>query len=239
MSDPVIIIGAYGGVGMALARRLAERGEQLHLIGRDESRLTALASELGAGHVCADVTDDAALTAAIAAAGSKIGGLAYCVGSIVMKPLKRATAADFAQAYAINVIGAARAVAAAEPGLRTATGSVVLFSSIAARAGFPNHTVIGAAKAGVEGLALALASELAPVRVNVIAPSLTRTTMAASMTDNDTMARAIAAQHPLPRLGEATDMASLASFLLSAEAGWITGQIIGVDGGRSHVRNKG
>ncbi|HQT83464.1 MAG: short-chain dehydrogenase [Acidiphilium sp. 37-64-53] len=238
MSDPIVILGATGGVGAALARTLAARGADLHLIGRDGAALAALATELGARHAMADVTDDAALTAAIAAAGPRIAGLAYCVGSIVMKPLKRATVADFADTYALNVIGAARAVAAAEVGLRATGGAVVLFSSVAARAGFPNHTVIGSAKAAVEGLAIALAAELAPVRVNCIAPSLSRTKMAAGLTGNEAMAKAIAAQHPIPRLGEAEDSAALAAFLLSADAGWITGQIIGVDGGRGILRTK-
>ena len=117
---------------------------------------------------------------------------------------------------------------------------VVLFSSIAARAGFPNHAAIAAAKAGVEGLALSLAAELAPaVRVNCVAPSLTRTRIAEPLTKSPQMADAIAKLHPLPRLGEGDDPAALADFLLSDAAGWITGQVVGVDGGRSTVRSKG
>ena len=129
MHDPIIIIGATGAIGSALARRLAAAGQALHLIARDEAGLAPLASSLGASHQAADVRDDAALQTSVTAAGSRIAGLAYCVGSIVMKPLKRASVADFAEAYALNVIGAARAVAAAEAGLRAAEGSVVLFSS--------------------------------------------------------------------------------------------------------------
>ncbi len=239
MSDPIIIVGATGAIGSALARRLAAAGQALHLIARDDAALAPLAGSLGAAHAVADVLDDAALQAAVTAAGARVAGLAYCVGSIVMKPLKRASVADFAEAYALNVIGAARAVAAAEGGLRAAEGAVVLFSSVAAQVGFANHTVIGAAKAGVEGLALALAAELAPVRVNCIAPSLTRSKIAASMTDNPAIAKAIAAQHPIPRLGEPDDSAALAAFLLSGQAGWMTGQVIGVDGGRARVRSKG
>jgi NAD(P)-dependent dehydrogenase (short-subunit alcohol dehydrogenase family) len=238
MSESIVIIGATGGIGAALARRLAAKGAPLHLIARDAGALASIADELGASSAVADCLDDAGLSAAIEAAGSRIAGLAYCVGSIVMKPLKRASAADFAETYALNVIGAARSIAAAEAGLRATGGAVVLFSSVAARAGFPNHAVIGSAKAAVEGLTLALAAELAPVRVNCIAPSLSRTKMAAGLTNNEAMAKAIAAQHPIPRLGEADDAASLATFLLSAEAGWITGQIIGVDGGRGILRTK-
>ncbi|MEE3500999.1 SDR family oxidoreductase [Acidiphilium acidophilum] len=238
MTDPIVIIGATGGVGSALAARLSGQGVALHLVARNGTALAAIAQRFGASHQVADCTDDAALTAAVAAAGPRIAGVAYCVGSIVMKPLKRASVEDFASTYALNVIGAARAVAAAEAGLRACEGSVVLFSSVAARAGFPNHAVIGAAKAAVEGLCVALAAELAPVRVNCIAPSLTRSKMAAGMTGNDAMARALAAQHPISRLGEPADGAALAAFLLSPDAGWITGQVIGVDGGRATLRTR-
>ena len=135
---------------------------------------------------------------------------------------------------------AALAVAAAAESLRAAQGSVVLFSSVAARAGFANHAVISAAKGAVEGLVVALAAELAPsVRVNAVAPSLTRTRMAEGLTSHEPTARAVAAAHPIPRLGEADDAAALAAFLLSPDAGWITGQVLAVDGGRSTVRSKG
>jgi NAD(P)-dependent dehydrogenase (short-subunit alcohol dehydrogenase family) len=239
MTGTVVIVGATGGIGSALARRVAARGARPFLIGRDAARVAALAAELGAGHALADALDGAALAAAVQAAGSPLAGLAYCVGSIVLKPLKRVTEADMLDAYRLNVVGAMVAVQAAAPALTAGQGAVVLFSSIAARSGFANHAVIGAAKAAVEGLALGLGAELAPVRVNVIAPSLTRTGIAAPLTGNPQMADAIARLHPIPRLGEAEDSAALADFLLSAQAGWISGQVIGVDGGRASLRSKG
>lgn len=238
--DPIIVIGATGGTGAALTRRLHAAGRTLHLVGRDPGRLAALADELGAGHAVADVTDDAALAVAVRQAGPSVAGLAYCVGSIVMAPLQRSTPAAFLEAFRLNAVGAALAVAAAADALKTGRGSVVLFSSVAARAGFANHAVIAAAKGAVEGLTVALAAELAPaVRVNAIAPSLTRTTMATPLTGHEPTARAVAAAHPIPRLGEAEDMAALAAFLLSVDSGWITGQVIAVDGGRSTVRSRG
>ncbi len=241
MAAPVVVVGATGAIGSAIARRVAARGDAVHLVGRDAARLGALAAELGATFAVADVLDEAALAAAIQAGGAILGGLAFCVGSIVMKPLRRATAADFIEAFRLNAVSAALAVAAAADGLRACPGSgVVLFSTVAVRSGFANHAVISAAKGAVEGLTVALAAELAPhVRVNCIAPSLTRSGIAASMTDNEAMAKAIAAQHPIPRLGEGDDAGALAAFLLSADAGWITGQVFNVDGGRSSLRTKG
>jgi NAD(P)-dependent dehydrogenase (short-subunit alcohol dehydrogenase family) len=249
MPGHVLVFGATGGIGAALSRRLRARGAAPFLVARDAGRLEALAAELGgAPFRPADATDAAALRAAVAAAGPALAGLAFCVGSIPLKPLSRTTEADFLDAFRLNTLAAAMAVQAAAPALvaggREAGGGsppgVVLFSSVAARAGFPNHAAIAAAKAGVEGLALSLAAELAPaVRVNCVAPSLTRTRIAEPLTKSPQMADAIAKLHPIPRLGEGDDPAALADFLLSDAAGWITGQVVGVDGGRSTARSKG
>jgi NAD(P)-dependent dehydrogenase (short-subunit alcohol dehydrogenase family) len=190
-----------------------------------------------------DVMDPQALQEAVTAAseeGGGVAGLAYCVGSIVLKPLKRASPEDFLEAFKLNALGAALAVQAAEGALREARGSVVFFSTVAAGSGFANHSVIAAAKGAVEALSRSLAADLAPdVRVNCIAPSLLKTPLAESFTRNESVASSLAQLHPLTRLGEADDAASLAAFLLSPESGWITGQVIPLDGGRSSVRVKG
>jgi NAD(P)-dependent dehydrogenase (short-subunit alcohol dehydrogenase family) len=237
----MVVIGATGAVGAALARRRAARGERLLLVARDGARLAALAADLpGSVAVAADAADPAALRAALAQAGPAVSGLAYCAGSIALKPLKRTSEQDFIDAFRLNAMGAAIAVQAVQDALVAARGAVVLFSTVAVRAGFPNHAAIAAAKGAVEGLTVALAAELAPaVRVNCIAPSLTRGAMAAPLIGNTQMADAIAKQHPIPRLGEGEDSAALADFLLSAEAGWITGQVFAVDGGRSTLRSRG
>ena len=240
MAGPIVIVGATGAIGGAIAQRAAARGETLHLVGRDEAKLAALSGELGGTHAVADALDTPALAEAVRAAGATIGGLAYCVGSIVIEPLDRATAEDFVDAFRLNAVGAAMAVQAASAGLKASPGSaVVLFSTVAVRVGFPGHAVIAAAKGAVEGLAMSLAAEFAPtVRVNCIAPSLTRSGIAAALLRNPAMEKALAAAHPIPRLGEGDDAGALADFLLSPAAGWITGQVIGVDGGRGTVRNK-
>jgi NAD(P)-dependent dehydrogenase (short-subunit alcohol dehydrogenase family) len=237
----IIIFGATGGIGAALARRLAAAGRPLHLIGRDPAKLEGLAAELGASSAVADVTDRGELEVAIKAAGPAVAGLAYCVGSINLKPAARITEEDVLRDFRLNALGAFNAVQLALSALKAApAAAVVLFSTIAVQQGFANHASIGMAKGAVEGLMLSLAAELAPkIRVNCVAPSLTKTPLAAALTSSEQMASAIAALHPIPRLGEAEDVAAAAAFLLSPDASWITGQVIGVDGGRSTLRTKG
>lgn len=242
MAGKVLIYGGNGGIGAATARALKARGYELHLVGRDAGRLEALAGELGAGATLADILEDGAIARVTEAAGPTLAGLVFAVGTINLKPLARLTAEDFARDFAVNAMSAALAVQAALPALKAhdGTASVVLFSSVAVQQGFAAHASIGMAKGAVEGLTRSLAAELAPdIRVNAVAPSLTRTPLAAALTGNARMAEAIAALHPLPRLGEAEDVAGLAAFLVSDEAGWITGQVFGVDGGRSSLRTKG
>ena len=113
---------------------------------------------------------------------------------------------------------------------------IVLFSTIAAKRGFTNHSIISSAKAAIEGLTVSLAAELAPqIRINCIAPSLTKSKISNFLFDNKKNIDNLQKLHPLKRLGEGKDIASLAKFLLSPENSWITGQIIGVDGGRSAI----
>jgi NAD(P)-dependent dehydrogenase (short-subunit alcohol dehydrogenase family) len=243
MPAPILVLGGSGGIGGALAKRLVEAGRLVHLLARDRARLEEVAAQLGGVpySVC-DVTDATALAGAVGsvATASGLSGLAYCVGSIVLKPLKRITADDAEAAFRLNALGALVAVQAAEPALRASRGSVVLFSTVAASAGFPNHAAIAMAKGAVEALTRSLAADLAPdVRVNCVAPSLTRTPLAASLTASEAVAKSIAALHPLGRLGEAEDIAAAAAFLLGEDSGWITGQVLAVDGGRSSVRTKG
>jgi NAD(P)-dependent dehydrogenase (short-subunit alcohol dehydrogenase family) len=241
MSGTVLIYGANGGIGAATARRLAASGRRVHLAGRNAAAVQALAGELNAAYSIGDVLDDEFLLRASQEAGEDISGLVYAVGSITLKALPRLSRADFVRDYELNAIGAAMAVQAALPVLKkSGNAAVVLFSSIAASQGFGLHASIGMAKAAVNGLTLSLAAELAPaVRVNAIAPSLTQTPLSKNLWQNEAMANSIAGLHPIPRLGTAEEMAGLAAFLLSAESAWITGQVFGVDGGRSSLRVKG
>jgi NAD(P)-dependent dehydrogenase (short-subunit alcohol dehydrogenase family) len=238
-----IIIGGSGGIGSALARRLKATSQDIFLIGRNAQSLSNMSQELGAKYAVADVTDGTALASAIADAGPSIDGLCYAAGTINLKPIARLTADDFRRDFEVNAMGAALAVQAALPALKAstnATSSILLFSTVAVAQGFAAHASVGMAKGAVEGLVKSLAAELAPkIRVNAIAPSLTKTPLAKGLTSNEQMATTIAGLHPLQRLGEPDDIAALAALLLLPESGWITGQIIGVDGGRSSLRTKG
>ena len=236
-----LIFGGTGGIGAALARRLASAGRKIHLAARDGRRLQTLATELDAGHSVCDVTDPDAIKACLADIDGPIEGLAYAVGSIDLKPLARLSPEDMLAAYRLNALGAALAIQSALPGLKAAgEASILLFSTVAVAQGFPNHAAIAMAKGAIEGLTRSLAAELAPrIRVNCIAPSLTRTKLAEPLLANAQMAEAIAAMHPLQRLGTPDDIAAMAALLLSPESGWISGQVIGIDGGRARLRAKG
>lgn len=242
MVAPIVVIGATGKTGEALSARLSAEGHSLFLIARDGAALAPLADRFGARSAVADATDMDALADAVGQAdeGDGIAGLAYCAGSIVMKSLRQASAEDFQDCFTLNALGAAMAMKAAQSGLKKAKGAVVLFSTVAVAQGFANHTVIAAAKGALEGIMRSAAAELAPdVRVNAVALSLSDTKMAEPVLANDTVKDAIARMHALQRLGTAEDAAAAATFLLTDRAGWITGQVLGVDGGRSRLRPKG
>jgi NAD(P)-dependent dehydrogenase (short-subunit alcohol dehydrogenase family) len=221
---------------------LHARGVELHLVGRDEERLTAIARELGATLTLGDVNDSSLFARAAQDAGAALDGLVYAVGTINLRSLGRLTEADFLNDFRVNALGAALAIQAALPALKKSEGraAVVLFSSVAALQGFSFHASISMAKGAVDGLTLSLAAELAPkIRVNAIAPSLTRTRLGETLLSNEQTTKAIAEMHASQRLGRPEDIAALAAFLLSPEADWITGQTISVDGGRSTLRTKG
>lgn len=241
----VMIYGGTGGIGLATAAALRARGYALHLAARGGDRLAEAADDLGETTFSAgDIADPDFFAAATEAAGAELAGLVYAVGTINLRPLSRLTRADVESDFQVNALGAFSAVQAAAPALKRGAGEagagIVLFSTVAVAQGFAAHASVAMAKGAIEGLALSLAAELAPhVRVNVVAPSLTRTPLAKAITGNETLAQGIAAMHALPRLGRPEDAGALAAFLVSDEAAWITGQVIGVDGGRSTVRTKG
>jgi len=235
MSDKYLIFGATGSIGSSLAQQLKDSNQEAHLISRNEDELKALSEKLGFSFTVADVLEDGFIDQIKSDVSDDIiQGLAYCIGSIDLKPIKRVTESDMNQCMKLNLYSAIEAIQSFQDTLKKNDGSIVLFSSVAAQKGFTNHTIIASAKAAIEGLTVTLAAELAPsIRVNCIAPSLTDSKISQSMLKSEVVSEALAKAHPLKRLGEGNDSASLAKFLLSEESSWMTGQIIGVDGGRS------
>ena len=235
MSEKYLIFGATGSVGSSLAEQLKNSGSDIHLVARNESEVKAIAEKLGCSYTVADVLEDGFIEK-VKSDINDIKGVAYCVGSIDLKPLRMVTEADMNKCMKLNLYSAIEAIKGFQESLKKNKGSVVLFSTVAAQRGFTNHTIIASAKAAVEGLTVTLAAEFAPhIRVNCIAPSLSKSKIAEPMLKNPVIAEGIAKAHPLKRLGEGKDSAALAKFLITEESSWITGQIIAVDGGRSKL----
>ena len=237
MKKKYVILGATGAIGSSLANQLYNDQLDCHLVGRNEDELKKIADKLNYTYSVCDVlklgfVDNLKKDLE----GMEIQGIAYCIGSIDIKPFKLTKANDFVSSYVLNVVAVTDVIRAFQEKLKNNKGSIVLFSTVAAKKGFANHSIISPAKAAIEGLTVALAAEFAPnIRVNCIATSLTKSKIASSVLKNQTIEEAIAKMHPLKRLGEGDDSANLANFLLTTKSSWITGQIIGVDGGRSNI----
>ena len=236
MSGKFLIFGATGSIGSSLAEQMKTAGyDNVHLVSRNQSEVETIASKYGFSFTVADVLEDGFI-AKVKNDLEDAVGIAYCVGSIDLKPFKMVTENDFNKCMKLNLYSAVEAIKGYQESLKKNKGSVVLFSTAAVHRGFTNHSIIASAKAAVEGLAISLAAEFAPnIRVNCIAPSLTNSKIAQPMLKNTSIAEGIAKAHPLKRIGEGKDSASLAKFLLSNDSSWITGQVIAVDGGRSKL----
>ncbi len=225
---PYLIIGATRGIGRALAETLIARGARVITVARGAEGVPC------GEHIVADVVQDGLPEEALP---NELAGLAYCPGSIDLKPFRSIKPEELRAAFELNVVGAFRCAQQCAERLKRVPGSsIVFFSTVAVQRGMAFHTSVASAKGALEGLTRSLAAELAPtVRVNCIAPSLTRTSLAEKLLSSPERERASADRHALKRVGEPVDIAAMAAFLLSDEAHWITGQIIGVDGGLSAI----
>ena len=232
-----LIFGATGSIGSKLSENMHESDKEVHLIGRDEEELKKLASKLNSEYSVIDILSDNLSETIKENFGDKnISGIAYCIGSIDLKPLRVSKKEDFKKCLDVNFFPVIEIIKSLQDNLKKNNGSIILFSTVAVKKGFTNHAIISSAKGAIEGLTVSLAAEFAPnIRVNCIAPSLTNSKMSQSILKNKMMADGIAKSHPMKRIGQAADIASMAKFLLSDESPWITGQIIGVDGGKSSL----
>jgi len=232
-----VIVGAAGGIGSALARRLRQGGAGLLLLGRSVERLQQLGDELSAETRSIDATDAGELERAVVDFGP-INGIVNCAGSLLLKPAHLTTETEWRQTIESNLTTAYATVRAGAKALWSGGGSIVLCATAAARTGLANHEAIAAAKGGVIGLTLSAAATYAGrnIRVNCVAPGLTDTPLAARITSNEAALKASTAMHALGRIGRPDDVASGIAWLLDPENNWVTGQVIGIDGGLGTVR---
>ena len=225
MKKNILLIGGSTGIGLATAKLLIESHE-VCIASRSSDSLTGLDIH----HLPFDVTTDDLSTLEIP---NELSGFVYCPGSINLRPFKGLKPEAFEVDFQINVMGFVKSLQAVLPKL-TANSSVVLYSTVAVKVGMPFHASVAASKGALEGLGKSLAAELAPkTRVNVIAPSITNTPLADRFLNNEAKMEKSAQRHPLKRVGQADDIAALTRFLLSDESSWMTGQILGLDGGMS------
>ncbi len=221
----------------ALLKKLSQANKKIHLFARDESELNKISKELNSDYTVVDILkDDVSEILKNKILNIDIAGIAYCIGSIDLKPLRKTNIDDFEKCLKINFFPIIEIVKFFQDNLKKNNGSIVLFSTVAVQKGFTNHSIIASTKGAVEGLTLSLAAEFAPnIKINCIAPSLTNSKISEPILKNKIIAEGIAKAHPMKRIGEGNDIASMAKFLLTEESSWITGQIIGVDGGRSKI----
>ena len=228
-----LIVGGTSGIGLELTTELLNQGHTVYVVSRTKRNLP------DSDNLIFIEGDASTKEFTLAGLPDVLHGVAYCPGSINLKPFNRFTDDDFLAEYNLNVLGAVRTLRQTVNALKAAQGaSVVLFSTVAAQTGMPFHASIASAKAAVEGLARSLAAEYAAanIRFNCIAPSLTDTPLAEKLLSTPEKREASAKRHPLNKVGTPADMAQAALYLLSPQSGWVTGQTLAVDGGMAKLR---
>lgn len=243
MEHPVaVVVGASGGIGNSLCEKLHQTGWKLVLGGRDESKLAALAKQWDNPFLAGDARDskytDQLFKLAQESYGSVYGAV-NLAGSILLKGAHQTSQEELNETLQQNLFTSFNLVRSAIPHLRKEGGSVVLLSSVAARFGLANHEAIAAAKAAVEGLTISSAATYAAykIRFNAVAPGLVKTPLSAKLTSNEMVLKASMQMHPLQKIGEPQNVASAIQWFLSPEQSWVTGQILGVDGGLGSAKS--
>jgi len=221
----ILLIGGSHGIGLSLAKEL-QKNHNVFVASRTNEEL----KNLEVTHIPFDVTTDSLEASSLP---DEIDGFAYCPGSINLKPFKMMSLDTFHEDMQLNFFSLVKAVKVIIPKMVEGS-SMVFFSTVAVGTGMPFHTSVAAAKGAIEGFAKSMAAEYAPkIRVNVVAPSLVDTSLAKRLLSNDRKREMMSQRHPLKRVGQAEDIANIAAFLLSEQSSWMTGQVVGVDGGMS------
>jgi NAD(P)-dependent dehydrogenase (short-subunit alcohol dehydrogenase family) len=217
---------------LGIVERLVSDGHHVTVLSRT---LGGLAGMDNVTHVVVDITKDEIDKSILP---SDIAGFAYCPGTINLRSFRALKPDVFRSDFELNVVGAVRSIQAALLGLKSsASASILLFSTVAVGQGMPMHASVAASKGAIEGLTRTLAAELSPnIRVNCIAPALTETPLTERFFSSDEKKAALGSKYPLERTGAVDDMAAMSHFLLTEQSGWITGQVLGIDGGMSTVR---
>ena len=234
MNKTTVIIGGSSGIGKACVKLLANEGWDVISISRTPNENSILLSNVT--HITADVRKESDIIEALPDA---IDALVYCPGTINLKPFKSLTQSDFKEDYEINVLGLVQVLHSCIDKLKNSeNASVVTFSTVAVSQGMSYHSSIASAKGAIEGLTRSLAAEYsnAGIRFNSIAPSLVNTPLAKKFTQSSTKLDVISKRHPLNRIGNPEEIASLVKYLISDSSTWITGQVFGVDGGLSSIQ---
>jgi 3-oxoacyl-[acyl-carrier protein] reductase len=231
MNRETLVIGGSSGIGLEIIRELSARGENVRAASRERGGLEDFPQIV---HQTYDVTD----SSAVLQLPEKLDGFVYCPGTINLKPFHRLTDEDFQAELEVNFLGAVRAIRQALPALKKSeAASIVLFSTVAVETGLPFHAGISSAKGALEGLARTLAAELSPkIRVNCLALSLTDTPLAANLLSSEEKRKVSSDRHPLKRVGSAAEVARAAVFLLGPDSGFMTGQVMKIDGGISTLK---
>jgi len=229
-----LVIGGSTGIGLAISEKLIEEGHHVFIASRGAT--SRIDSDENKTVTDIDATDPDADWSFLP---ETLDGLVYCGGTINLRPFKRLTNEDFLHDFKVNVLGAVNTIQSSLKSLKGSdAASIVMFSSVAAERGLNFHASIAAAKGAVEGLTKSLSAELAPnIRVNAVALSLTDTPLAENLLSNEKKQEAGKERHPLHRYGKPQDAAEAALFLLGSKSTWVTGQILGVDGGMGAIQN--
>jgi NAD(P)-dependent dehydrogenase (short-subunit alcohol dehydrogenase family) len=222
----IVVIGGNTGIGRAIVDSLVSKAN-IYCASRSPETIPGV-SHYETLDITAEDIDWSWLP-------EEIHGFVYCPGTINLKPINSLKLDAFRQDMEVNFFGAVKAIRAALKGLKKAgDAQVVFFSTVAVQKGLPFHASISAAKGAIEGLTRSLSAELAPrVKVNCIAPSLTDTPLAEKLLGTEDRRQSADERHSLKRVGQPEDLASMATYLLMQDNGWITGQILGIDGGMS------